>query len=347
MTHYDKILGSLYGSSLGDAMGAVTELRSREMILETFNGYVNTLIKPPDDTFARGRKAGEVTDDFSLTCFTIEAILERGGKIDELAAHHALIDWSNDEQTFEQFAGPTTRAAIQKLRGNPVSSPYDFIVCDNAKATNGSAMKISPAGLFNPGDLDRAIADAIVLCLPTHRNLPSISGACAAAAAVSEAMTGTANVHSVIQAAIYGAEKGIKEAEGRAVRLSVPSVVKRIELAVELGLKAGSMEQAMVDMADIVGTGIAVYESVPAVFGLIAAAKGDAMKTLIAAVNTGSDTDTMASIAGGILGALHGSAVFPEDELKLVEKVNGYDLKALAAKIEAALQVSANQEWRP
>src|SRR5690554_1718167 len=203
-------------------MGAVTELRPTSLIIERFGGYVDRLITPPDDTFARGAKAGSVTDDFSLTYHTAHAILANKGIVNEDVAIQALLSWSADKEFFNKYVGPTTRAAIERLKGIEVYNPYDFIVCDNAKATNGSAMKISPAGIFNPGNVDKAIDDAICICLPTHNNNLSISGACAIAAAVSEAMTDDADVYSIVQAGLYGANKGLEKSKSFAKILAGP-----------------------------------------------------------------------------------------------------------------------------
>ena len=49
----NKYLGCLLGAAIGDAMGAVTEMRTRKQIEEKF-GYVREFLTPPDDTFARG-----------------------------------------------------------------------------------------------------------------------------------------------------------------------------------------------------------------------------------------------------------------------------------------------------
>ena len=52
----NKYLGCLLGAAIGDAMGAVTEMRTRKQIEEKF-GYVREFLTPPDDTFARGCEA--------------------------------------------------------------------------------------------------------------------------------------------------------------------------------------------------------------------------------------------------------------------------------------------------
>lgn len=329
----EKILGSLLGAAIGDAMGAATELRTKEMIKERFGGTVSEIIPPPDDTFARGAKAGSVTDDFSLIYYTVKAILDNDGVIDKTAADQALLNWSEDEIFYKQYVGPTTRAAVERIKGITTENYYDFIVCDNAKASNGSAMKISPAGLFHPGDLDRAIEAAITICRPTHNNNLSIEGACAIAAAVSEALKDNSDVYSIVQAGFYGARRGKELAKGTCAVLAGPSVTKRMKLAVQLALTAESLDDATTQIADVVGSGLHISEAVPAVFGIIVAAKGDAMDAVIAAVNIGSDTDTIASMTGAVLGALNGAKAFPEKYLHLIEEVNHFNIGQMAEDI--------------
>lgn len=333
MTLKEKILGSLFGAALGDTMGAPTELRTKAMIKEKFGGEVREILTPPNDTFARNSAAGTVTDDFSLIYYTVRAILNHGGKIDEKSVNEALLSWAEDEKYYDKYAGPTTRSAVERIKGKSVENPYDFICCDNAKASNGSAMKISPAGLFNPGNIEAAVNDAITICRPTHNNNLSIEGACAVAAAVSEALKQDSNIYTIVQAGLSGAKLGEKLSKGSCAVLAGPSVEKRIKLAVQIGLTADSIDEATTEIADLVGSGLHVSEAVPAVFGIIVAAKGSVMEAIIAAVNIGSDTDTIASMTGAILGALHGIAAIPESYCRLIEKVNNFNIYSMAEEV--------------
>lgn len=337
MKQEEKVLGCLLGAAIGDAMGAPTELRPKALIREKFGGEVRDILAPPDDTFARGSAAGRVTDDFSLVYATTQAILENNGVIDDNAAKNALLKWAEDENLYNQYAGPTTRAAVERIKGRHTENYYDFICCDNAKASNGSAMKIAPAGFFNPGALDKAIDDAITICRPTHNNNLSIAGACSIAAAVSEAMKPEANLYSIIQAGLYGAREGLRRAAGSCNILAGPDVEKRIKLAVCLGINAESMDAATTEIADLVGSGLHISEAVPAVFGILAACQNNPMEAIIGAVNIGSDTDTIASMTGAIVGALHGGAAFPPEYLALIESVNGYHIQEMAANVAKTL----------
>jgi len=334
----DKILGSLIGAAVGDAMGAATELRTKEMIKERFGGEVRDIIDPPDDTFARGSKAGSVTDDFSQIYYTVRAILDNGGVIDQKAAEQAILNWSEDEVFYKKYVGPTTRAAVERIKGVELENPYAFICCDNAKASNGSAMKISPAGLFHPGDIEQAVEDAIIICRPTHNNNLSIAGACAIAAAVSEALKEDSNLYSVVQAGLYGAKRGEERSRGTCAVLAGPDVIKRMKLAIELGITCETLDEATTEIGDIVGSGLHISEAVPAVFGIITAAKGNPMEAVIAAVNIGSDTDTIACMVGAVLGALKGAEAFQKAHLDLIEEVNGFDISSMADEITACIR---------
>lgn len=332
MKAYEKILGGLLGGAVGDAMGAATEMRTTQQIADRFGGYVTTIQTPPDDTFAHDSAAGSVTDDFSLAYYTAETIAKHKGKIDSTVAKEALVEWSRHPEYF-RYAGPTTKGAVKRLLGETVEEQYPFLAYDCGKATNGSAMKISPVGLFHPGDLDSAIKDAVTICMPTHNNNLSISGACAVASAVSCAMCKDVNVYDIVEAGLYGARKGFALGSDHGIVVAGASVEKRINLAVELALRS-SLETAIQDIADYVGNGLHISEAVPAVFGLIVAAKGNTMDSIYAGVNIGYDTDTIATMIGAIVGTMNGVNSFPSTYLSLIQSANPFDLVTLATDIE-------------
>ncbi len=332
----DKYLGNLLGAAVGDAMGAATEMRTLDQISEKFGGYVREFFAPPDDTFGRGNLRGQMTDDFSLAYMTCKAIVDARGKIDKAVAEKALIAWGDEKNYYSRFMGPTTRATVEKLRGVVQPQRDEFIVCnDNSKATNGSAMKISPIALFSHGDIDQAIKDAIVVASTTHPNNISISAACAVAAATSAALAEEPNLKSVLDAGVYGAEEGDRVGKAKFTTLAGPSISKRILLSFDLGYKADSVLDGLIDIENYIGSGLMAAEAVPAVFGIIAAARGDALESIFGGVNIGYDTDTVATMIGGIVGAWHGAEAFPDDYLPLINSVNRIDLQKLADQIKS------------
>ncbi|HCT63091.1 MAG TPA: hypothetical protein DIC19_03225 [Erysipelotrichaceae bacterium] len=330
----NKYLGCLLGAAIGDAMGAATEMRTRKQIEAKF-GYVRDFLTPPEDTFARGCEAGSVTDDFSLAFTTIETILSES-VINLDTAKKALIHWGDPSNFYSRFAGPTTQIAIRKLKGEIIPDMHGFKLCnDNSKASNGAAMKMSPIALFSHGDVDKAIRIAYTVSTVSHHNNISISAACAIAAATAKAMQADVTLSSIMDAGIYGAIEGERLGSETGATLAGPSVKRRIEWAIDLGKQAKPLIEIMDDISDLVGTGLAAAEAVPAVFGLIQASFDRPMEAIYAAVNIGNDTDTIATMVGGILGAYYGSKAFSSEHLKLLNRVNNFDLDVIANKIEA------------
>ena len=77
----DRILGCLIGAGAGDAMGAATESRTTEQILQYFGHKVTDFEVTPMDTFAKGNQPGQATDDFSSAYFITRHIIDHDGEI--------------------------------------------------------------------------------------------------------------------------------------------------------------------------------------------------------------------------------------------------------------------------
>lgn len=323
-----KVLGCLVGAAFGDAMGGPTETRTTKQIEELFGGYVTEFFDAPEDVFARGNQAGRITDDFSMAHVTCQEIIKNKGVIDDEVAKNSLIEWSKNETYFEQFVGPTSRAGINALKNNTEVAKWPF-VNDNLKASNGSAMKIGPISLFAKGNFDKAMSIVEIISKPTHFNNKSLSGACAVAAAVNQALKNDSNMDDVYLAALKGAEYG----EKRGHQLAGPSVYKRLKLAASIAATTKDMSECLKMSADILGNNASAYETVPSAFSLLLAARDNPLEAIYAAVNIGNDTDSIATIVGAIVGALYGVEIFDQNVIELINEVNDYDLNLLAEQI--------------
>ena len=78
-------------------------------------------------------------------------------------------------------------------------------------------------------------------------------------------------------------------------------------------------------------------ESVPAAVGVVAYAKGDPLRTIALAASMGNDTDSIATMAGAIVGAARGTQALPQDLLAEFRAANraDFDLDAMAASLSA------------
>ena len=341
---YDKILGAFLGCAVGDSMGAPTETRPTYLIKEELGGgdYVRTFLTPPMDTFAAGMSRGTVTDDFSLAYLIVKNCLKAGGVTHD-ANVEALRQWITEYPQYAlPFSGPTTRDSLTDLLGltqfGPSYHEKDYCCTNNHKATNGAAMKAWVAGLFNPGNPDKAVDDAITIGYLTHQNVVALSGAAAVAAAVAAAFGEGCTLAGLVDAGLYGAREGYQRAWNLCSRKSAgASVEARIREAVGIGLKyANDFDKLLEEMADLIGCGLNANEAVPAAFGFAVAAQGRPMDAIYMAVNAGNDTDTVASMAGAMCGALRGTAGIPDGYLELLSEVNQMDIAGLAKEFYQA-----------
>lgn len=336
-----KILNSLAYGAIGDAMGAATENLSFNQIRRKFNGKVYKFLKPDEANFALGNEAGQVTDDFSQTYLLCKSILENNGVIDEENVKSAILKWSDMPQYFNRFAGPTTRSAIKmfKTGAKDLEKAPGAVTVDYAsKATNGAAMKISPAGLFNPGNPNKAIDDAITITRVTHDNHLAISGACAVASAISTGLNSNSTIddiiHSGINGSIVGEEKGIKISR----EVGGASVTERIKLAIKIASQSKDKESIMKELYDIIGSGLHVSEAVPISFGILKANEDNPFEAVIDAVNIGYDTDTVAIITGSMAGSICNKTNDEIDKMiNIIEEKNNMNIRKLAKDIETII----------
>ena len=335
---YNHILGSLAAAGMGDALGAATEQWSTREIYAHYGGPVRTFYKPPPDTFsgAEGNELGQITDDTSQMYYLADALIRTDGNLTAEAWVDCLLRWA-DESPHVGNMGPTTRFVVEALRTGGDPSKVGVVGTSNRQmckmgATNGSSMRVAPAGLVNPGNIEGACQDALTSCLPSHNTQIAISAACAIAAGVAEALTERADVFSVIRACLAGARRGEELAAEKARVVAGPRILSRIELAVSLALKATTLEEAMESIEAYIGNSVDAGESVPAAIGLFVFAGGDPIESIVGGTNIGNDTDTIAAMSGALAGALKGFKTIPEDMYATFREANidEFDVEALA-----------------
>jgi ADP-ribosylglycohydrolase len=144
----------------------------------------------------------------------------------------------------------------------------------------------------------------------------------------------------VLDAACAGAERGSHFGHGE----FLPNIARRIRWAVRIGTSGRDEDAILDDLYDYVGVSLAIHETVPAAFAVLAMAQGDPWRTTLLAANLAGDADTTGAIAGGIAGALHGPAAFPPDAIALITATNPqYNFPALARGLTQVALRSASE----
>lgn len=339
----EKIQGILGCTAIGDAMGSATENLTFDQIREMFNGPLTEFVKPGETAFALGNEAGEITDDFSQVYLISQEVLKNHGVLDKETVVKAILAWSEIPKWFNRFAGPTTRTAIAMYKDPSLEMkplPGAVTVDYASKATNGSAMKIAPAGILNPGNIEGAIEDAMIITRVTHDNSLAISGACAVAAAAAAGLAENSTMDEALSAGMYGAIRGETIAKKVSRDVAGPSVVERIKLAMEIVEGVGTKEEKLRKLAQVVGSGLHISEAVPCAFGIAALNKNDALQAVFDAVNIGYDTDTIAAIVGTMVGAF--ADIQEERFVKLydeVQKANDINIVKLANDLSGIVKI--------
>ena len=341
-TLQDRILASLCLAGMGDALGAQTEQWTIAEIEQAHGGLVMQFGEPPPDTFAganNGRRA-EVTDDASQMYYLAHALIAAQGRLDYDAWVRCLLDWA-DTSPKAGFMGPSTANIVAALRRGGDLARVGAIGNSLRKMTtvgntNGAAMRVAPCGLIHPGRIEAACEQAFVTCLPSHDTDVAISAACAIAAGVAQALVKPELV-DVLSACLEGAAIGERIARQRVRSVAGPRLSTRMNMALDIALKGTDDRRFLRDMEECVGNSVLAAESVPAAVGVLAYAKGDPLRTIALASSIGNDTDSIATMAGALAGAMSGMASLPQDLLAEFRRVNDaeYDLQAMAAGLSA------------
>jgi ADP-ribosyl-[dinitrogen reductase] hydrolase len=277
----DRAVGVLLGAAAGDALGVPYEYDSRalpgpgEQALMLGGGL-------------GGYAPGQWSDDTEMACVIAEvaatgADLRDEATLDRIAA--GFLRWYADGPA---DVGIQTRAVLRPLRGIDEAGAASRMRARAAElhartgrtAGNGSLMRTAPVALAHLGDPDAIAAAARAVSELTHHD-PQAGEAC------------------VLWC------------------LAIDHAVRTGELDVRVGLgHVGPEWNALLDEAEratpdrFAGTNGWVVAALQGAWAAVVHA-GGLQTGLQAAVRGGGDTDTVAAIAGALLGAVYGGSAVP------------------------------------
>lgn len=324
----DRAMGALIGGALGDALGMPTQLLSPARIAGLY-GHVEDFVAPFEDhPVSKGLPAGTITDDTEQALLLGRILVESGDRFDHGRWVNALLDWERDVKARGSYdlLGPSTKRAIDAI--NNGVPPEE---AGRGGDTNGAAMRIAPVGIMMPPEPLAALAAKVAeTCRATHNTSIAIASAAAVAAAVSLGVSGgdwrAASGHAVA-AARLGAALGHWVTGG--------DIAARIVWAQDL-VRGKVEKEAIKLIVDLVGTGVASQESVPAAFAVLEVAQGDAWRAAVISANLGGDTDTIGAIAAGMAGACSGLSRLPQDRIAGLRGIGLDAVRVLADDLVAA-----------
>ncbi|MBR2460713.1 MAG: ADP-ribosylglycohydrolase family protein [Clostridia bacterium] len=283
-----SIKSVIMGHAVADALGVPVEFQSRESLAASpvvgMRGYGT-----------HGQPEGTWSDDTSMTVAALDALceygLDYGSVMDNFAVWYSDAEYTATGVTFD--IGGTCYGAIQNYI-NGGKKPLESGRSDRYSNGNGSLMRILPFVLFGVyggfiGDKHQMIYDASAI---THGHRISKIG-CDIYASVTEALLSSPAKESVISA--------LRECAQR-YGGDTPEYAR---------LFCDGFFKTSVD--SIQSSGYIVHTLEAAIWCLLNT--GSYRECVLAAVNLGDDTDTVAAVAGGLAGALYGYGDIPSEWL--------------------------------
>jgi ADP-ribosylglycohydrolase len=314
----DKILGTLYGMAIGDAMGMPSELWSRRKVQNYF-GYISEFLDGPEENdVACNFTKGQFTDDTQQALIIIDALAENHFKVSSKIIGHRLLQWADKLNAFDNnILGPSSLAALTAFKQGKETSAYS-----NKALTNGSAMRIAPIGtLFKSKDYKNLTDYVTDINQITHYTDVSIAGAGMVANAVSAACEDK-KWDDIISSALTTGEYGMtKGAETFAA-----SLVERTKLGVQYSKEIDNDQEFSKKLYDVIGTGTSLTESVPAALTMAYRTR-DVKECALLCANLGGDTDTIGAMATAICGAKNGYSSIYSEWTDIIDSANPLNLK--------------------
>jgi ADP-ribosylglycohydrolase len=309
-----RILACLKGIATGDAIGKQTETLSREGVLRWypdgvrgFEGSPGTPIPRYVGNSRREWRIGETTDDTEGTIAVARAILQ------DREVRHASV--GRELLKCNKSVHPRVKSLWEfHQAGDPARVTQHHDGC-------GAAIRVAPVGILYSSDrLEQIVAGARAASISTHGGALAIAAAAATAAAVSAAIDG-ASPPEIIGIARRAAAQAERQRSGSA-DATFAEAVRTIHADLH---QCGELHPGKV--------GAKFFPESPLTIVPLAIALGTVTESAEAAVllatNIGGDSDSVASIAGAIVGARCPETV-NDEWYAVVETVNGHDLISLA-----------------
>jgi len=305
VTVADRILGCLKGIATGDAIGKQTETLEHDDVLRWyphgvrgFEGIPGSVIPRYVGNAKHEWRIGETTDDTEMTVAVARAILT------DRSVSHASV-------------GRELLRCTKCLHPARIARNHDGC---------GAAIRVAPVGIFYTSHrADELLNGAREASVSTHGGSLAIAAAATTAAAVSAAIDG-ASPHEVLELA----ERAAAEAERRWRGPTSPAFADAVRTVHHDLQHLPALRAAEIAARCFPNQPLTI---VPLALGLATLMESAEDAALLAA-NIGGDSDSVASIAGGILGAMYPITV-NDDWYAIVEQVNDHDLVAVANEIAA------------
>ena len=332
----DRVAAAHVSFAIGDGMAGEWERWPTADIMARFGPDDFTAFTPPLEVRPPerpGKGDGRITDDTLEVEALMRAYAAHGGHLDAYAYVSAFLP-----ELAEREVWVPERGAMEPALQRPLWWPERYAYHRNAInrvdprtagqgnwLNQGLAAFIWPVGAVNAGDPAGAYAEAVAFG-STHTESYALEGAAVIAAAYAAALGADPTVAGVLDAVRAQAKDG--------TALAIEAVLASVDPADDVVTFAGKARAAWLpyagfppdrlargqtDSSQREGTNLGLpsriqsLESVPAALAAFAWSGGDWRRAFRAGLVYGEDAETIAALAVGLVGAMHGLGVVPSD----------------------------------
>lgn len=361
----NKVLGSMIGGAIGDALGYPVEFISYEQILRKYGGKGITRYE------LNNHGVAEISDDTQMSLFTANEVLYcftryetygglgaspadymRNSYIEWLQTQTGEIDytewhfnWIRDikELHANRAPGKTCLTAIQDMANHKE-------VVNNSKGCGG-IMRVAPFALYtaNPAYTNLSHADIVTytreagkIAALTHKHPPGYIPAAFLSALIQRLMPysyiNSYQLCQCIRSCITIIAEIYPEHQS-----AVDDINKLVNKAITLSIGDRSDAEAIAEL----GEGWVAEETLAIALYCVLKYYDDFEKAIVASVNHSGDSDSTGAVTGNILGALLGYDAIPDHykenlELRwLIEEI----AEDLAAGVPKDIRTEKSQRW--
>lgn len=307
---YEKIEGMLLGIAIGDALGATSEglkPSDRRRLYGEIRDY------QADRRPGKNRPAGLGTDDTQESFWTVEQLLDDRGLRPESLGHKfcARRIWG---------AGGSVKEFIKNFKDRHLP----WYTAGPESAGNGALMRIAPIVLpYLRNPHPSMYADAAIASMLTHNDFASNASCVAFVHMLWEllGMDSAPDPEWWADTFCYVAKELEGNTEYKHDSSTLGDYSGSLWRFVSMVCKDALQRKLTVEEAcSAWGSGGHLFETVPSVLHILATHANEPEEAIIRAVNDTKDNDTIASIVGAAIGALHGLGNIPE---RWVQHLNG------------------------
>ena len=311
LDYLDKFSGTLLGVSIGDTLGHPFEGMLRERIYSHFKDFKEFIIN-------KKKFFGTYTDDTQLTLHTAEALIQGSGfNINNFIREY--VKWLEDPPIGPGFG---CISSIQKLKYG-----ISWEKAASNSGGNGTAMRVSPIGLFYCKDIKNLEKSALKSSIITHSHPAASAGAIVIARAIAflidkkpETVFSIDEFFETIILSISNSQERIWEE----FIVILNKVKQNLSISIEAGLIKFS--QVGVKSPYFIEEYLGKAFVHPYTLSTVACAIFVFLKNLnsfedciFQLATAGGDSDTVGAIGGSLAGAYFGLKNIPDDLINIVK----------------------------